>query len=266
MEAFVIIILLTLGLIFGMIGSIAGIGGGALYMSVMILIFTLPINEARDTSTFTILLFSGAAFISYFRQGKLNLNLSLTFAGFALLGSITATILFIIFPIDNYVLKIVIGSVVLVSGLNMIRKAIVSYYGDKKNNSVPDLEFSFENYDHKLFLKKGIPLFFLSGFVAYLSGIGGGMLFVPVLSILFGIPIHYTTAISASMIFFTNIYNTAVRMVIGEIHFLIGTLLGIGAIIGSLLGAKVSGKIPKNYLQFSVAAVLIVLAIRMYFV
>ncbi|MHA2007325.1 MAG: sulfite exporter TauE/SafE family protein [Promethearchaeota archaeon] len=266
METFVVIILLIFGLLIGMIGSIAGIGGGALYMSLMILMFSIPINEARDTSTFTIFLFSGAGFISYYRHGKVDLKLSLTFAGFALLGSITATIFFILFPIDNFVLKIIIASVVLVSGLNMIRKAIASSNGNKNNNTISDIDFSFDNYDHKLFLKKGMPLFFLAGFVAYLSGIGGGMVFVPILSILCCIPIHFSTAISVSMIFFINIYNATARMVIGDIHYLIGILLGIGAITGSMLGAKISNKIPKNYLQYGVATVLVILAIRMYFI
>jgi len=266
MELGVVIILLIFGVIFGMISSIAGIGGGVLYMSLMILLFAIPIDEDRDTSTFTIVLFSGAAFISYYRQGKVDLKLSLIFAGLALLGSITATIFFILFPIDNYVLKIIIASVVLASGLNMIRKVLTSYNLDKNNNGVPDIEFSFISHDYKSKLTKGIPLFFLAGFIAYLSGIGGGMVFVPILSILFCIPIHYTTAMSVSMIFFIGLYNAGARMVIGEIHYLIGILIGIGAITGSLLGAKVSSKIPKNYLQFGVAAVLIILAIRMYFV
>ncbi|MFX0081971.1 MAG: sulfite exporter TauE/SafE family protein [Candidatus Hodarchaeota archaeon] len=266
MDLGVIIILLIFGLIFGMISSITGIGGGALYMSLMVLLFTIPIDEARDTSTFIIVLFSGAAFISYFRQGKVDLKLSLIFAFLALLGGITATIFFLLFPIDNYILKIIIASVVFASGLNMIRKAIKSYNLDKKNNDVLEIEFSFENYDYKLKLIKGIPLFFFAGFVAYVSGIGGGMLFVPILSIIFNIPIHYTTAISASMIFFIGIYNAGVRMIIGEIHYLIGILIGIGAITGSLLGARTSSKIPKDYLQFGVAVILIILSIRLYFV
>ena len=208
MELGVVIILLIFGVIFGIISSIAGIGGGALYMSLMVLLFSIPIDEARDTSTFIILLFSSAAFISYYRQGKVDLKLPLIFAGFALVGGITATIFSILFPIDNYVLKIIIASVVLASGLNMIRKVLTSYNLDKNNNAISVIEFSFENYDYKSKLTKGIPLFFFAGFVAYLSGIGGGMLFVPVLSILFYIPIHYTTAISVSMIFFIVIsYN-----------------------------------------------------------
>ena len=266
MDLGVIILLLFFGIIFGSISSLAGIGGGALYLSLIILLFAIPIDEARNTSTFIIFLFSCATFISYYKQGKVNLKLSLIFASFALMGSITASIFFLIFPINNSALKVIIASIVLVSGVNMIRKAFASYNSDKKNLGLTKIEFSFESYDYKTNINKGILLFFFVGFIAYLSGIGGGLLFVPILCIIFHIPIHYSTAISSSMIFFIGIYNTSVRMVFSEIHYTIGILIGIGAITGSLMGARISNKIPKNYLQFGVAAVLILLAIRMYFI
>jgi uncharacterized membrane protein YfcA len=270
MDSISIILLLSLGVLFGIISSVVGIGGGALYMSVMILVYTIPINEARDTSTFIILLFSFATTIFYYRQKRVDIKVSLIFSGSALLGSIIATIIFLIFPIENTVLKIIIASVVLISGGNMIRKAILNYKAERDNKITNDLSeiigFSFENFDSKTNLKKGMPLFFIAGFFAYLSGIGGGMVFVPILNNLFKMPIHFTTATSAVMIFFIGIYNAAARMVIGAIHYLIGVLIAIGAIVGSLLGTKVSKKIPKVTLQFLVAVVLIILAIRMYFV
>jgi len=263
MELILIIILLVFGVLFGIIGSVAGIGGGALHMSLMILLIAIPIDEARNTSSVIIVLFSGVAFISYFKQGKVDIKLSLTFAGFALLGGITATIFFIFLPIDNTALKIIIASVILTSGLNMIRKAFTSLKLERLNNS-NEIQFSFDSFDHKTNLKKAIPLFFLTGFVAYLCGIGGGMLFVPILSILLEMPIHISTAISTTMIFFIGIYNAAVRMAIGKIYYL-GILIGIGAIFGSLYGARLSKKIQKHALQFFVAVILIGLAIRMYF-
>ncbi|MFX1427403.1 MAG: sulfite exporter TauE/SafE family protein [Promethearchaeota archaeon] len=266
MDLGVIIILISFGIIFGIIGSIAGIGGGVFYMSLMILLFAIPIDEARNTSTFIIFLFSGAAFINYYRQGRINLKLSLIFAGFALLGSIFASVFFILYPIDNYILKIIIASIVLASGVNMIIKAVKSYNSDENNQDPSRIDFSFKNFDFKHKLRIGIPLFFIEGFLAYLGGIGGGMLFVPILYIIFHIPIHYSTSTSTSMIFFIGIYNATARMITGEIHYLIGLFIGIGAIGGSLLGAKVSRKIPKNYLQFGVSVVLIFLAIRMYLV
>ena len=269
MDSALIIILLSFGALFGIISSVAGIGGGALYMSVMILLFTIPINEARDTSTFIILLFSCATSVLYYKQKRVDLKISLIFAGSALIGSVTATIIFIVFPIENVALKIVIATIILISGGNMIRKAVMNFKAerDSKNNNIRVFhDFTFQNFDSKTNLKKGIPLFFIAGFFAYLAGIGGGMVFVPILSNLFEMPIHFTTAISTTMIFFLGIYNTSVRVVIGEIHYLIGILIAIGAITGSLLGTKISIKIPKIALQFLVAGVLIALAIRMYFV
>ncbi|KKM81167.1 hypothetical protein LCGC14_1332470, partial [marine sediment metagenome] len=101
---------------------------------------------------------------------------------------------------------------------------------------------------------------------AHLSGIGGGMIFVPILTIAFGIPIHFATAISTTMIFFLGIYNASTRIFLGTIHYDIGILIGIGAIAGALVGAKFSKKISKSALQFFVAIVLISLSIRMFFV
>ncbi|MHA2474693.1 MAG: sulfite exporter TauE/SafE family protein, partial [Promethearchaeota archaeon] len=202
MDSISIILLVSLGVLFGIISSVAGIGGGAMYMSVMILVYTIPINEARDTSTFIILLFSCATAIFYYRQKRVDIKISLIFAGSALLGSITATIIFLIFPIENTVLKIIIASVVLISGGNMIRKAILNYKAERDNkitNDLPEIiEFTFENFDSKTNFKKGMPLFFVAGFFAYLAGIGGGMVFVPILSNLFEMPIHFTTATSAA--------------------------------------------------------------------
>jgi len=263
--AIIIVIFLVAGFLIGTVSSIAGIGGGAFYILTILLLIAAPIDNARDTSAFIILLFSGMGFLSYLRQGRIDVKISLIFAGFALLGSVTASICFIIFPIDNTILKIIIASVILVSGLNMILKGLHSLNNAKLNDNKVEDVFDFETLPDKTNLLKGSPLFFIAGFVAYLSGIGGGMLFVPILNIIYGIPIHYATAVSTSIIFFIGIFNAVARMIIGEIVYLAGILIGSGAIFGAVFGSKVSNKVPKKYLQLFVAALLIGLAIRMYF-
>jgi uncharacterized membrane protein YfcA len=101
--------------------------------------------------------------------------------------------------------------------------------------------------------------------VANFLGIGGGVINTPALNIILDFPIHNSTAISTSIIFFTAIYNTIIKSLNGQIDYLIGSLIAIGAILGSIFGARISKKIPKNYLQFFVALVLIGLGIRMFF-
>jgi uncharacterized membrane protein YfcA len=251
----IIIILLVFGLIVGIISSIAGIGGGVFFVGILTIFFLLPINEAIDTSTFIILISSGAAFITYLKEKRTNLKLSLIFAGFSILGSILCTLMLLFIHIDNTVLKYIFATVMLITGLNMVHKAIKSYK-DSKNSTedIEDKDFFLEEHDYKTNFKKSIPLFILAGFLANLLGIGGGVVNTPTLNVVLGYPI-----------LFTAIYNTIVKAIIGKINYLVGIIIGIGAVLGSILGAKVSSKMPKVTLQFFVAIILVALAISMYF-
>ncbi len=259
-----IFLLVLLGFLTGTISVIAGIGGGVFFVSIMTLLFLMPINIAIDTSTFVILTSSCAGFIAYLKQKRTNFKLALTFGVFSILGSILATILFSFIPIDNSMLKILFALTLLVAGLNMIHKAIKTK-GGITNRDPEKGEFSLHNYDYKTNLKKVIPLFILAGFVANLLGIGGGIINTPSLNIILGFPIHNSTAISTSIIFFTAIYNTIIKCLLGQIDYLVGLLITIGAILGSIFGAKISKKISKTHLKFLVAIILLVLAIRMFF-
>ncbi len=261
-----IIILLIFGLIVGMIGTIAGIGAGVIIVSILTLFFFIPINEAIDTSTFIILIASGAGFVTYLKQGRTDLKLSLILAGFTILGSLICTIIFLIIKIDNTALRLIFATVMVITGLNMIYKAKKTHKDSKNQTDEKELQdFSLKDFDYKANLKKSIPLFMLAGFLANLIGIGGGVVMVPTLNIVLGYPIHNSTAISTSVIFFTAIFNTIVKIIVGKIDYLIGIMIGIGAVIGSIIGAKISNKMPKVTLQSFVAVILISLGLLMYF-
>lgn len=264
MDFVAVTILLIAGFLFGIISSIAGIGGGVFFVSLMVLLFLIPIEIAVDTSAFIILISSGAGFFTYFKEERLHIKQVAIFSSFSILGSFVSTILFIFIDLDGNILKILFATTILIAGVNMIYKAI-------KSREVNPAQEEFENnfvlhhHDYQTNLKKSIPLFFLAGFTANLLGIGGGIINTPSLHIILQYPIHNATAISIGIIFFTAIYNTIAKSIIGQIDYLIGILIGVGGILGSVFGAKISGKIPKRQLQFLVAIVLMVLAIRMFF-
>ncbi|MFX0074041.1 MAG: sulfite exporter TauE/SafE family protein [Candidatus Hermodarchaeota archaeon] len=264
LTPYIVLLLILLGLLSGMLSSIAGIGGGVFFVSIMTLIFLIPINIAVDTSTFIILFSSLAGFITYIRQKRTGIKISLFFSIFSISGSLLATVLFSFVVIDNYILKILFAITLLIAGANMVYKGI-----KRKNGTVVQevnhIEFSLNNQDHKVSFKKAIPLFMLAGFVANLLGIGGGIINTPSLHMVLNFPIHNSTAISTSIIFFTAIYNTIIKSLTGQIDYSIGLLIAVGSILGSILGAKISNKMPKSYLQLFVAVVLMGLAIRMFF-
>jgi len=264
MDFLQVILLLILGFFAGIISVIAGVGGGVFFVTFITLVFLIPIDIAIDTSTFVILLSSCAGFITYLKQKRTSIKLSLIFAGFSILGSILCSLIFHFVHIEDIILKILFASTLLIAGGNMIYKAIKTTK-TLNNKDLTQKNFSLQDHDYKSNLKSSIPLFVLAGFTANLLGIGGGIINTPVLNIILGYPIHNSTAISTSIIFFTAIYNTIIKSILGQIDYLIGFLIAIGAILGSIIGAKISKKMPKVYLQFFVALVLIGLAIRMYF-
>ncbi len=265
---YLVSLLILLGLASGILSTIAGIGGGVFFVSIIDLLFLLHFNLeafglAVDTSTFIILFSSLAGFISYLRQKRTNIKLSLFFSLFSILGSLLSTLIFSVVYIDNFILRILFAVVLLIAGINMIYKAIKER-NIIKIQEVNHFEFSLSNNEHKTTFKKAIPLFILAGFTANLLGIGGGIINTPSLHMVLNFPIHNSTAISTSIIFFTAIYNTVVKAFIGQIDYIVGLLIAIGSILGAILGAKISKKMPKRYLQFFVSIVLIILAIRMF--
>jgi uncharacterized membrane protein YfcA len=259
-PSIVITLLITLGLLSGIISTIAGIGGGVFFVSIMTLLFFIPIDIAVDTSIFVILFSSLSGFITYLRQKRTNIKLSLTFGAFSILGSVITTVIFFFIPIDNYVLRILFAITLLIAGINMIYKIMRT-----RESGKIDINFSINDHDYKPNFKKSIPLFLLAGLTTNLLGIGGGIVNTPTLNIILHFPIHNATAISTSIIFFTAIYNVIIKSIIGQINYLVGLFLAIGSILGSFFGAKISQKMPKIYLQLFVAIVLIILAINMFF-
>ena len=80
LTPYVIFLLILLGLISGMLSSIAGVGGGVFFVSIMTILFLIPINIAVDTSIFIILFSSLAGFITYIRQKRTSFKISIFFS------------------------------------------------------------------------------------------------------------------------------------------------------------------------------------------
>jgi len=257
-----ILILILCGILFGALTTMAGSGGGVFYVSFMVIILGMAFDEARDTSIFIMVIASGTAFITYLRQGRTDVKLSLIFTSFAILGSILCWIFLFFVPVSNELLRIIFGLVLLIIAVNMSFKAYKDRNGEDSHQHA---DFDLKTHDYKKDLKKGIPFFIAAGFASRLLGIGGGVIAGPSLHIIFGFPIHYATAISSSMVFFTAIFNLILLIFYGKINYIVGIFLAIGSVIGAIIGAKLSQRMPKQYLQIFVAILLIFIGINMLF-
>jgi uncharacterized membrane protein YfcA len=95
-----------------------------------------------------------------------------------------------------------------------------------------------------------------TGFAAGLLGIGGGMLLVPFLTLLFtwrGYPlehvVHMAIATSLATILFTSLSSVRAHHKRGAVLWPVVWLLAPGILLGSLAGAQIAGRLPTFWLS-----------------
>ena len=109
-----------------------------------------------------------------------------------------------------------------------------------------------------------------TGFAAGLLGIGGGMLMVPFLTLLFtwqGFPtehiVHMAIATSLATILFTSVSSVRAHDQRGAVLWRVVWLLAPGILVGSLIGAQIAGRLPTFWLSVIFAIFVSVSAMQM---
>jgi uncharacterized membrane protein YfcA len=83
----------------------------------------------------------------------------------------------------------------------------------------------------------------LTGFLGALTGLGGGVLLVPVLTLLFGVDIHYAMGATVVSVIATSSGAAAAYVKEGFTNIRIGMFLEIATTIGALLGTVVLARV-----------------------
>ncbi len=110
------------------------------------------------------------------------------------------------------------------------------------------------------------PLAIVGGFVASMAGVGGGIVMVPILHIIIGLPIHFSTATSVFIMIFTKTTTvitsyTNSNIVTEGIWWPYVAGLAIGIVAGAQIGARVARKIKADPLKIIFATVIVLVSI-----
>src|SRR5579885_1199382 len=103
---------------------------------------------------------------------------------------------------------------------------------------------------------------FAAGLLGSLTGIGGGIIIVPMLTLLFHVDLRYAIGASLVSIIATSSGAAAAYVREGYTNVRVGMLLEVATTSGALLGAVLAGFTPTNVLAILLACVLLFTAIR----
>lgn len=261
------VILLLLGLIAAVFGSIVGLGGGVIIVPSLILFGPVltggPVGHDTAVGTsLAVLIFTAlASTLSYMKDRRVDFRIAwLLFAtsgpaamiGSALTGRLPAGPFRIAFGVFMLLMAALL---ILRDRLKPSprRWPIRRVWTDAGGNA----------HAYGFAYLPGLAIGFLVGLVSGLFGIGGGSLFVPVMVLLFQFPPHVATATSMFVIFLSSLLGSSVKAALGEIDWLLAAALLPGAWIGGRIGARIARRLSGQGLLWLLRATLLVLAIRM---
>jgi uncharacterized protein len=88
----------------------------------------------------------------------------------------------------------------------------------------------------------------LAGFLGALTGLGGGVVIVPVLCVLFKVDIHYAIGASLVSVIATSSGAAAAYVREGYSNIRIGMFLEVATTLGALLGAYLTARVSGNWI------------------
>jgi uncharacterized membrane protein YfcA len=236
-----------------------GVGGGPIIVPILTLAFHLPIQVAIGSSLVAIVANTCTAAGIYTKAGLANLKLGVlletaTTPG-AIIGGFAAAV------IAPSILNILFGLVLLYVAYTMVtRRLPVTEDTTSAGNSVStdsdsnrlSSELKSSYYDHapgKVVTYKvnhlpvGLGGSFFAGVLSSLLGIGGGIIKVPIMNLVMGVPMKSAVATSTFMVAITATVGALIYQHNGYLYPTIIAPLAVGIVIGASAGAKLTQKI-----------------------
>jgi len=238
--------LIPLGFAAGILGSMIGLGGGVIVVPVLTFL-GFPPTAAASNSLFAALSNAIASTISYSKQKRIVYPLGLKLG----LLSIPGTVLGALFSTDVApdVFKILFGFVLIASAAYIfLRKKI-----EAKEKTISKQMMVF-----------AVGASFFAGIISSFFGIGGGIIFVPLMIVGMGMAMKKAAPTSQMILLFASFSGVVVHSLLGHPDFLQAGLLAVGSFFGGLLGARLSIDIKERYLQILVSVVILIAAAKLF--
>ena len=243
-------LLFLLGVVVGTFGTLVGAGGGFVLVPLLALLEPALATAAVTGVSLAVVAFnatSGA--LAYARDRRIDYRSGIPFAVATLPGSVLGAI--ITQYLDRHWFDIAFSILLVGLAALLIRRGeaaphVETAEGSGRWHVARDLtDRSGTRHRYRVNLPTGVAISFVVGFASSLLGIGGGIIHVPVLIGVLGFPTHIATATSHFVLAIMATAGTLTHLVAGDLRGLERqtVILGIGAVIGAQIGARLSTRV-----------------------
>ncbi len=248
-----ILTVLLLGLAVGVLVGLLGIGGGVVLVPAMVYLLHYDQHLAQGTSLFILLPPIGlGALRGYWKNGQVDLRAGILCAVGFLLGGYVGGLCAV--PMPSKYLQAIFGFFLMLSAVLLWAKTRQSPAAREKQK-----EEATQSYG------RDAGIFALAGFcgvAAGMVGIGGGVLLVPLLGLLFGFGQHKAQGTSlVALIPPTGLLAFLTYARAGYVSWQSGFLLIPGVFLGGILGAKLARRLNPKAMRQVFAALMFLLGI-----
>ena len=258
------IIVFHTGVLIGVVGTLIGAGGGFIHVPVLIIFYGFSPQHAIGTSMAVVMLNAISGTFAYIAQKRIDYEIGIKYAFAASPGVLVGALLSQFFTVSSFSiifsLLLMILSYYLFSGKEF-------YVVRTKVAQAPNTRYlqdaTGEKFSYAPDMSVGFSASILIGIFSGLFGIGGGIIHVPLMYSVLGIPVHIATATSHFILAITSFLGFIVFVGLGYVDLDYAVLLGIGTIIGASFGARLSLKTHPYVIKKVIALCLFLLALRL---
>lgn len=249
-----IVIIVALGLVVGVLVGLLGIGGGVVLVPALVYLLGYDQHLAQGTSLFILLPPIGlGALREYWKNGQVDLRAGIFCAiGFLLGGYVGGAIAV---PLPSRDLRGIFGFFLILSAALLWRKT----KGVPEVDSASDAPGNPDSVSRILGIS-AVAAF--CGVAAGMVGIGGGVLLVPLLGLLFGFSQHRAQGTSLiALIPPTGILAFLAYAKAGYVSWETGFLLIPGVFLGGIVGGQAARRLNPRRMRQVFAALMLILGV-----
>ena len=237
-------LLLVVGVAAGMLSGLFGVGGGILIVPGLVMVAGLEQRLAHGTSLGAVLPIAVASLSAYWGSGHVDWPVAAFLALGAICGSLIGTHLLAV--ISKRALAYIFSSVLVISAIRLF----ISTHGSGRAT---------------LHLASAIALVLIglvTGALAGLLGVGGGVVMVPAMIVLFGIGPAIAKGTSIAVIIPTAIIGTWRNRANGNLDLRAAAIVGFGGIASAILGGFIAAYMSDTVSNILFAMLMLGIAAR----